>query len=262
MDATLDRLLSIYRFPSGRRLHALEETERLAREDGFKELATLLAEAVEHERHTHRVSAEWRQARIDRTPRFGEEAMELDRQIDSALGAVNRALEGHEAVARGAAAQSIRDLREALFPGGVVESISLSFVEEMVEVDRILDLVEGKYKQQLADLALATWGEDLRELSEQFRAVIRERKEATLDYGDVRAARSKGQEYLLRTVALIIGRHAGVGDADVSARNRLLGPILAQDDAIGAHRRSRRTVPDIDPQTGQELPVDLDAESE
>ena len=38
------------------------------------------------------------------------------------------------------------------------------------------------------------------------------------------------------------------------ARAALLGPILKQDQAISDHIRARRSVPDVDPETGEEEP--------
>ena len=262
MDVSFERAISLYDFPSGRRLHALSETAAVTKREDFKQLSDLLDDAVPHERSTYKLSAQWRQARLERTPRFGAEAVNLDRRIDSALAAADRVLEGHQAAAESAEADSIEALRDELFPGGVLSSIRLSFIEALAELERILQLIDGKHKARLKELALEWLAVRVRPLYESFRAVVREHKEAALDYGELRAALAKGQNYLLRAVACVYGCYNSDSADDIAARKRFLHEIFKQNDAIAKHRRGRRSVPDIDPETGEEEPVDLDDEPE
>ena len=168
MDVSFERAISLYDFPSGRRLHALSETAAVTKREDFKQLSDLLDDAVPHERSTYKLSAQWRQARLERTPRFGAEAVNLDRRIDSALAAADRVLEGHQAAAESAEADSIEALRDELFPGGVLSSIRLSFIEALAELERILQLIDGKHKARLKELALEWLAVRVRPLYESF----------------------------------------------------------------------------------------------
>ena len=85
----------------------------------------------------------------------------------------------------------------------------------------------------------------------RFRAVVREHKEAALDYGELRAALAKGQNYLLRAVACVYGCYNSDSADDIAARKRFLHEIFKQNDAIAKHRRGRRSVPDIGPRDGR-----------
>ena len=51
-------------------------------------------------------------------------------------------------------------------------------------------------------------------------------------------------------IALVIGKHHGKTAEDVAAREDLLGPILAQNEAIGSAMKARRAVVDVNPETG------------
>jgi hypothetical protein len=82
-----------------------------------------------------------------------------------------------------------------------------------------------------------------------------------VDFGQVRAARAQGQAHLLEAVAMIIGKYPKSSAEDVAARVALLGPILQQNEAIRAYLKSRRSVQDVDPETGEVDPGAPQAES-
>ncbi len=102
----------------------------------------------------------------------------------------------------------------------------------------VKELGLGRLAKRLADLAVV------------YRAAIETPDESTLAFGNVRAARIEGQDRLLEAVAMVLGKHHGSSADDVAARDELLGPILAQNEAIGAAMKARRTVVDVNPETG------------
>jgi len=75
-----------------------------------------------------------------------------------------------------------------------------------------------------------------------------------MSYSDVRDADDKGHMAFMRVVAALIGKYAD----DDAQRDRVLAPVLAQNDAIGEAYRRRRAIPDVDPNTGEptEPPVE------
>ena len=129
-----------------------------------------------------------------------------------------------------------------------------------IEVDRILELVEGQYGTQLVELGHAGKLTSLRKLQDQYRAAMDELAPADLVYGRVRAASATAQNYLLRVVLRIGAHYDSVSEGDVRARQALLAPIKRQHAWIGELLRQRRPVTDVDPATGEKIPVDPDEE--
>jgi hypothetical protein len=77
----------------------------------------------------------------------------------------------------------------------------------------------------------------------------------SISFGEVKDARTQGQQLLLQAVAMILGLFPSESAADQAGRAKLLGPILRQNEAIRVYLRSRRNVEDVDPDTGLPVPV-------
>jgi hypothetical protein len=54
---------------------------------------------------------------------------------------------------------------------------------------------------------------------------------------------------------MVLGKYPSDSEADRQGRGLLLGPILRQNEAIGQYLKSRRNVPDVNPDTGVEQPT-------
>ncbi len=92
-------------------------------------------------------------------------------------------------------------------------------------------------------------------LSEQFGELLADRPDEPVSFERVKAARAKGQTYLMACIALALGRYCDDDDpACVRIRAQLLKPVLDQNNAIASYLSRRRPTPDVDPQTGNELP--------
>ena len=100
------------------------------------------------------------------------------------------------------------------------------------------------------DLGLGRLVKRLAELAVVYRASQLVQPEGALAFNNVRVARIKGQDLLLEAIAIVLGKHHSSSPDDVAARNDLLGPILDQNDAIGAALKGRRSVVDVNPDTG------------
>jgi hypothetical protein len=96
------------------------------------------------------------------------------------------------------------------------------------------------------------------DLAVVYRASLQAPTAGVVAFGDVRAARIKGQDLLLEAMAMVIGRHHSGSPEDMAARSDLLGPILEQNDAIGVALKGRRSVVDVNPETGAADPSVLD----
>lgn len=102
------------------------------------------------------------------------------------------------------------------------------------------------------ELHLGKLFERLGTLTKQYRAALHvPEAPPAMAFSTVREARAAGQERLLQAVAMIVGKHFGSTPKDVAARADLLGPILKQNAAIGAAMKTRATVTDVNPETGE-----------
>ncbi len=145
---------------------------------------------------------------------------------------------------------------KTVFPAGVQAVTALPYVEELAVVDSIVKMLQGKeLAPVVAELGLGRLAKRLASLAVEYRAAIEAPAPAVLAFGDVRAARGKGHDMLLETVAIILGKYHGSSADDVAARDELLGPIMEQNGAIGASLKARRAVVDVDPETGAQDPT-------
>ena len=137
-----------------------------------------------------------------------------------------------------------------IYPAGVGEVTKLGFVEELATVDIIVGLLQSKELGPVVkDLGLGRLVKRLADLAVLYRASQLAQPEAALAFSNVRVARIKGQDLLLEAIAIVLGKHHSSSPEDVAARSDLLGPILEQNDAIGAALKGRRSVVDVNPDT-------------
>lgn len=93
--------------------------------------------------------------------------------------------------------------------------------------------------------------EELASIVPQHRAELEKLRPKGITYDELRAERRGANELLLRVVARIAD--AWADDDQAEMRERLLSPILLQNERVGAIYRSRAVLEDVDPSTGDEL---------
>jgi Na+-transporting methylmalonyl-CoA/oxaloacetate decarboxylase gamma subunit len=265
MESSLSSLLDFYVFPTGRRLFAMRRVAKRAKAAGFTDLVKHCNAAVAHDRACLALERTWAGVAAEargKGPARPSTASPTAAQLDPL---VDRALTGIRDHAQSQAAGAVPDdpihatvagfLKE-VFPAGVQEVTALPYVEELEAVDDILGKLRGpSLSPVVTELGLGRLVKRLASLAEQYRAALEAPTSETLAFGKVKAARAEGQERLLQAVAIILGRHHRSTVTDVAARAHLLGPILEQNDAIGAAMRARSTVGDIDAETGEPDPA-------
>jgi hypothetical protein len=250
MTADLASLFNLYVFPTGRRLFAHAQVLKLAQQQGIEDLASHASAAIKQDRKTLALEQEW--GSDETRPLPDADATRIDNLLDRALSAFRDAA---QALADGADPEDeiipmVNSLLKAIFPAGVAAVTTLPFVEELAVVEGILAKLKGPLKKTVDELGLSRQVKRLAKLAEQYRAALTA-PSASLKFGDVRAARARGQDMLLETVVIILARHRSSSAEDMSARSALLEPVLNQNDEIRRYMRSRRTVADVNPETGQ-----------
>jgi hypothetical protein len=270
-SSDLGSLIQLNIFPTGRRLRALTSVHALIAGMGLDDLSTLLAEAIAHDEATYVLEQRWRAKRktgkvSKKQARAKKEVVQIDIQTDNTLTALK---ESAESCTKGADREQDKELfdlvdtfLDEVLPGGVQAVSGKAFPEELLAVEAIVKKLQSdKLKPILQKLGAGVPAERLARLAVRYRAALEAAGE-TLDFGTVREARSEGQNYLSRIVVRILDKYGQSGGADAPARAKLLRPILEQDEQISAHFRARRSIPDIDPKTGEEQPVEADEEEE
>ncbi|TKC99606.1 hypothetical protein [Polyangium fumosum] len=251
MDATLTTLLTLYVFSTGRRLFAMQEVKKAASAAGHAALAAHCDVAIDHDRMTRNLEARWSSDKD--AAQYSPETKQIDILVDVALGAFRDAInaEARDSAPGDTLGEDAAKLEAELFPKGVAAITTLPFPEELAEVERIISRAQSpQWSNVTQALGLGRRVARLVELEKSYRAAIAAPAK-NVSFGQVKNARAKGQSLMLQAVAMILGLHPSDSEADLLARQNLLGPILAQNEAIRVYLRARRTIEDIDPETGQ-----------
>lgn len=250
-------LMKLYNFPTGRRLHAVLEVARRA-------MALVATPVVEHANRAiaHDSQVRDMEATVEAADRnrHGAEAKVLDQQVDRAVTGVESHLDGQVRVygkdsERGRNAARVR--RE-LLPDGAGAITKLPFVKQYHRISALL------VKANQPNTALAAAVQSIPELPAMLAqlAVLNEQYGASLqDYDRGRPTRAQiaeaqaiGRDLLAEVAAVIVAHYAGQPDR-LAERDSLLEPILRQNEEISLARRRRRTLRDVDPDTGNEIPA-------
>lgn len=244
MGPTLAETLNLYVFPTGRRQWTHAHVAELARARGLDELAQHCDAAVAHDERTRGLRRGLETARNQpANPRLTE----LDNAIDRCLGGIYR-LCTEASLGLGPELQQPADaVQRGVFPNGAAAITHLPWVEQVIEVKSVLQLLSDDHKKNAQLLGLGPWVQRLAALLAEFEAALDVAPEAHVSIEDLRARDAAGQDMLLETVALVLGRFPRATKADTRARAELLAPLYQQVEAIRARRKARRPTTDIDP---------------
>jgi hypothetical protein len=254
MDGTLESLINLYAFTTGRRLFALRSVRAAAHEQGFTELVKHCDVAIAHDLATREIERRW--AYEPATPGGNPEASRIDPLVDKTLGAIRDHI---VAQTQGAPPSDpvhgeADAFQKRLFPAGLFAVTSLPYIDELAAVDDIVSLLKGELAGAVKAFGLGRLVTRLSELALQYREALETPPPSLLNWGKVRAARGEGQGLLLEAVSIILGKHHGRSAEGTAARLTLLGPILQQNEAIRSYLRARRAVSDVNPETGHDEP--------
>lgn len=251
MDVALSQFIKLMAFSTGRRMFALRQVHSRAVVMGATAIAARAALAIEHDRKTRRLDTLWVMHKAQ--PRGTSTIAELDGLADNLLSGLRDAA---VALTRGARSgdpliAKVEELVGRIFPAGVVAVTSRPYVEQLAAMEEILDLLRGELAPLVVELGLGVLTGRLAMLIDQYREAL-EARPVTLSFDEVRKSRAIGQRYLIEVVALILGTYCyHENPANETARRMLLEPVIAQNEAIRNYLRARRSVEDVDPETGE-----------
>jgi hypothetical protein len=135
----------------------------------------------------------------------------------------------------------------------------IPFEEQLVKNQTIIDRLKGDLSEAVTACNLTPYLTHLETLNDEFRHELTESATKEISYDTVEAARDTGNLYIRRIVALVLGTFNSDAESDTANRHALLAPFLEQTDRIRRSRKGRRMPQDIDPETGEEQPIEESA---
>ncbi|MBN2530191.1 MAG: hypothetical protein JXR76_27620 [Deltaproteobacteria bacterium] len=255
MSSLVFSLINLIQLKTGRRLYALNKCLDAARANATDAvgLTSLIEEAIAHDTKTVDMELAW--ARSKEVSSARGQAVQIDNQIDGLLGAIQSSLKSTVAVLPGndPVAVAAQKLIAQLFPEGVRAIITLSFEDQLVVNDAIIQRLTGELAGEAGTTGILPFVNRLETLNAQFRTELENSDKKEIHYNTIAAANDKGNLYLRRITAVILGAWNADTPEDTQKRQTLLAPILDQCDRVRLARKGRRAALDVDPDTGKEL---------
>ena len=145
------------------------------------------------------------------------------------------------------------------FPGGVTPIIHRSYPELAAEAERLAARMKRDSGPALEALGVRRLTDQLAESAAAFSVAITDYQMREIDGSRLVADHHHGNALLRGTLARVLGRYPHDTPQDMAGRLRLISPVLRQHDRVSEAFRSRRSVGDVDPDSGQELdPTEVD----
>lgn len=256
MQGTIGSYFNLYVFTPGRRLFANGQIRERAQGRGEEDIAGLCGEAIAVDTEAVNIARRWKGSRtVNEGARV--EANEVDIRLDRTVSAIHSTLRTEASAfagePRGDAAET---LMMKLYPDGVSPIIHASHENQLATVDDMVSAFRGEFAAQVETLGMGHFVDRTAALADEFRSALGKVATREVSFDQVREARDRGQEAMLRVFAVILGRFSSSSESDTAARAELLGPILKQNRRIGEYYSRRRRVPDVNANTGEELEID------
>ena len=257
MTVQLSDFINLYTLPCGRALYAARQVQAIARDLNLPLIEVPAEVFFDVANDAHNLEFSYRTAKVQ--PQYGPLATKLDNELDRGLGAFDRAIGNYEDLANSADTEpELTDaynlLAREAFPRGVTHITLMSFPEEWEEVGKLLPRLQGNgdLAGAVARLSLQPFVAKLAKTHTAFGAELK--KTPKVDgptFDQIRAARAAIQTRARQLVAVVLGTFPLDDDDSVTKRGLLLEPLIAQQRAIAATYKSRRTATDVNPETGE-----------
>ncbi len=256
---SLQSIIQLYYFSTSRRIYTFQRVLAEAIQLSVDPVKVLVQEALAHDEAVYAQEQQWAYKR--KTGKVSKEQKNAQKRLVKLDVLVDRCLsgmrDGAEAVMAGAdedEQELVKDGRhfvDTVFPLGVAEITRKKYPEELVAVKAVLlKLKEAEMVSLVQRLGLEAQAKRLEQLAQKYEAAMGGSED--LLYGELKAGRAKGQEYLLRVVAKIAGLFDEPEGEGAKKRGQLLGPVMEQNGKIGEERRARYSVGDGGSDGGEE----------
>lgn len=250
MALTLDSLFTLYRYTPGRRAWMLARIRAIADAAGLQSLAARCDQLTPDETRIAADLRTWTEVRAGlASARVSQALVALDQRRDGLLGDFHAALQAQARLVDRPRGQAAVRLLGRLFPEGSRALITLPYPDQTAALDALLAVARGELAGDVEVAAATDWIESLESAHADFAAAydgLSERRQ--VDFKAVRAADTAAQERFLVLVCHLVDTASGTPHLAA-----LLDPIDVQQKALKALYQRRRSVPDVDPDTGVDL---------
>ncbi|MDI3287212.1 hypothetical protein [Polyangium sp. 15x6] len=259
MLVDLTDLLQLNQFPTGRRRYTFYRVREIAQKLHAPAIETLATEAIAADEKTHALEQRWatqrrsgkRSAKQVRDQSALQQAdIRLDKGLSGLRDAGEALIQGADEVEDAALIADVEHFLHEVFPNGVAAVTGAPYDVELVTVKAIVGKLQGDLAPLVQKLGLSVNADRVASLAQKYDEALK--KVDNLEFGVVKAAREVGQNYLLRIVAKVLGTYDEPTEHHAQMRSALLAPVVKQNEAIRHHIRTRRSAPDVDPNTGEE----------
>jgi hypothetical protein len=247
----LVNLFNIYRIPAGRRTFGLRKVRPLVGTQA--DVLLLVDDAMAQDAKVLGLRGRWLVSR-SKNPKYPPRLIELDFDHDRLVSSMARVADAmasgmDEETPLGAAA---RRLVDGVFAAGVAALTQLDFVQQRESTTSWLARLTGDLSDDAVLIGLQPMRDRLVAVNQEFGKLLDAFEPASkVTFEELRKEDLLGQEMMLRVVAAIAGRYNGSKDGHDAKRASLLAPILEQNDAVGESYRRKRTITDVDPESGE-----------
>ncbi len=260
MSSIIYSLINLAYLTTGRRLYALKLALEAAVSLGVEAVIALIEEAIAHDTRTSALEESWIRSRKVSTARG--KAFELDSGIDATLGTIYTILTDNVRLFApdNPIVVASKEILAQLFSEGIMPVITLPFEEQLDKNLTIIDRLKGDLHTAATTANIAPYLDHFKTLNAAFGVELKAAAGKEIPFDKLEASRDKGNLYIRRIAALIMGTFNSDSEEDAANRQTLLAPFLEQDDRIRKGRKGRRVPLDVDPQTGEEQPNEPIAE--
>lgn len=235
-------LIDLYHFSAERQLYILRTMRgEIDGDPKLSELRGLVQKAIAYGAETLRLRNGAKRWSVGHK-RHADGAAEIDRDLGKALAGLVSRLRGEvEALeAEHPRSQRAAEVLSSLFPDGLAAVTKRPFVEQATEVEHILDRLGEEFSAEVKRFGLEPLIERIERLQFQYLGLLGPRQRPEISRKDIAERRRKGNMKLRYIAAYVLVRFGQPEVDDDETCERLLGPILAQNEDLRAHHKGRR----------------------
>lgn len=148
--------------------------------------------------------------------------------------------------------KAIEEIEAIVFPDGPHAVVSAEYAEQVGYVLGAMDRLKAEHARHLGQLKLKNHVDTVVEAHLDLQRALESGRRGA-GFESVISARAALQRVLRVLVARSVSQYPGWNEGDRPARMLILQPLLAQNDQVDNYLRRRRSVRDVNPETGQEL---------
>ena len=140
-----------------------------------------------------------------------------------------------------------------MFKKGLQPITHLSFEDTLAVSQTIVGRFEGDLAEDVVAAGIEAFVTPLKALNEEFAEELRKYDSKEIEFKTLEAARTRGNLFIRQIIAKVLGEYNQMTEEDAETRETVLKPLMEQVERVRQARKNRRTLQEIDPETGEEI---------